>query len=161
MSESDNDRFRRVAMIFEAASFLKVLGVRLEAVGPGTCETSLDISDAHRQQHGYVHAGVVATLADHSAGGAARAALPAGKDVLTLEFKVNFLLPGRGGQLQAKGHALRAGRSTVVSESEVFEIIGAERRLIAKLVSTLLIIDERPFEGVSNSAPSTLARACV
>jgi uncharacterized protein (TIGR00369 family) len=150
MSELHDDRFRRVAMIFEAASFLRVLGVRLEAVGPGTCDTALDISNAHRQQHGYVHAGVVTTLADHTAGGAARAALPAGKDVLTLEFKINFLQPGRGGRLEAKGHALRAGRSTVVSESEVFEITSTERRLIAKLLSTLLVIDERPFEGVGS-----------
>jgi hypothetical protein len=53
LPESDDDRFRRVAMIFEVASFLRVLGIRLEAVGPGTCDTAIDISEAHRQQHGY------------------------------------------------------------------------------------------------------------
>ena len=145
--ESDNERFARVAAIFDAAGFLKTLGVKLDAVGVDWCETSMDVTAAHRQQHGYVHAGVVTTLADHTAGGAARAAVPPGKDVPTLELKINFLLPGRSNQLVARGRALRAGRTIVVSETEVFDAGGAERVLLAKLSSTLAVLDERPFAG--------------
>jgi uncharacterized protein (TIGR00369 family) len=141
--ETDDERFRRVATIFDAAGFLKTLGIRLERVGPDSCDTSLVVTPAHHQQHGYVHAGVVTTLADHTAGGAARAAVPPGSDVLTLELKINFLLPGRGDRLEAHGRTLRAGRRIVVSESEVFEVSGGERRLVAKCLSTLTVLPER------------------
>jgi uncharacterized protein (TIGR00369 family) len=140
--ETDDSRHTRVATIFHAAGFLSTLGITLDGVGPDWCETSLTITDAHRQQHGYVHAGVVTTLADHTAGGAA---LPPGKDVLTLELKINFLLPGRSGRLEARGRTLRAGRSVAVAESEVFAVSDNGRELIAKLVSTLAVLDERPF----------------
>ena len=147
--ESDSERHRRVAAIFESAGFLQVLGVQLDAVGPGTCATSLTLTPAMRQQHGFVHAGVVTTLADHTAGGAARAALPPGRDVLTLELKINFLRPGRGQRLVARGRTLHAGRTVVVSESEVFAVTGVDEELIAKLLSTLTVLDERPFADVS------------
>lgn len=144
--ETDEERFGRVASIFDAAGFLRTLGIRLESVGPDWCETSLMVTPAHQQQHGYVHAGVITTLADHTAGGAARAAVAPGSDVLTLELKINFLLPGRTDRLEARGRTLRAGRRIIVSESEVFEAAaGAERRLIAKCISTLTVLDERPF----------------
>jgi uncharacterized protein (TIGR00369 family) len=149
--ETDVERFRRVATIFDAAGFLSTLGIRLERVGPDSCETSLAITPAHHQQHGYIHAGVITTLADHTAGGAARAAVPPGFDVLTLELKINFLLPGRAARLEARGHTLRAGRRIVVSESEVFEVDGAERRLIAKCLSTLTVLGERPFAEIASS----------
>jgi uncharacterized protein (TIGR00369 family) len=142
--ETDDERFRRVAAIFDAAGFLGTLGIRLEAVGAGTCEASLRLTPALLQQHGFAHAGVVTTLADHTAGGAAKAAVPAGKDVLTLELKINFLAPGRGDRLVGRGRVLRAGRTIVVSESEVFAIADGEERLVAKLVSTLTVFDQPP-----------------
>jgi uncharacterized protein (TIGR00369 family) len=143
-SEHDDERFRRVAAIFESAGFLGTLGVELVAVGPGFCEASLALRPELLQQHGFAHAGVVTTLADHTAGGAAKAAVPPGRDVLTLELKVNFLRPGRGERLVARGRVLRAGRTVVVSESEVFAIAGGQEELIAKLSSTLTVFDEGP-----------------
>ena len=76
--ETEDERFLRVAAIFDAAGFLHTLGVRLDAVGPGSCQTSLALTPALLQQHGFAHAGVVTTLADHTAGGAAKAAVPSG-----------------------------------------------------------------------------------
>ena len=143
--ESDEQRFARVASIFSAAGFLRTLGIQLDAVGPGRCETSMMVTAAHKQQHGYVHAGAVTTLADHTAGGAARAAVRPGKDVLTIELKINFLAPGRTNKLVAVGRALRAGNRIAVSEVEVFDAGDGERTLIAKLTSTLTVLDERPF----------------
>jgi uncharacterized protein (TIGR00369 family) len=147
--EADDARFRRVAAIFESAGFLHTLGVRLDAVGPGWCETSLPLTPALLQQHGFAHAGVITTLADHTAGGAARAAVPPGRDVLTLELKINFLRPGRGERLVARGRTLRAGRGSVVSESEVFAIADGQEQLIAKLLSTLTVVDERPLAATT------------
>ena len=133
MPETNEARHARVAAIFHSAGFLSTLGIALDAVGPDWCETSLTITDAHRQQHGYVHAGVVTTLADHTAGGAARAALPARQgraDAGTEDL--NFLLPGRSGRLEARGRTLRAGRTVAVAESEVFAVSDTGRELIRK-----------------------------
>ncbi len=149
-NETDEERFRRVAMIFDSAGFLRTLGLRLDAVGPDSCEASLPLTPALHQQHGFAHAGVVTTLADHVAGGAAKAAVPPGRDVLTLELKINFLRPGRGERLVARGRTLRAGRGIAVSESEVFAIAGGEELLVAKLSSTLAILEERPFAAASH-----------
>lgn len=144
-SETDANRFRRVALIFDHAPFLATLGLRLDAVGAGTCETSLELTPALRQQHGYTHAGVITTMADHTAGGAARAAVSPGRDVLTLELKINFLRPGRGDRLIARARCLRAGRSIVVCESEVFAVVDGAEELVAKLSTTLTVLEERPY----------------
>jgi uncharacterized protein (TIGR00369 family) len=144
-TETDTARFARVGAIFDAAGFLHTLGVRLDAVGRGTCKTSLALTPAHLQQHGFAHAGVITTLADHTAGGAARAALPPGRDVLTLERKINILRPGRGERLIARGRTLRAGRTVVVSEADVFAVSAGLETHVARLSSTLTVLDERPF----------------
>jgi uncharacterized protein (TIGR00369 family) len=145
IDETDDQRYRRVAAIFDAAGFLDTLGIHLDAVGPGHCETSLRLTPALLQQHGFAHAGVVTTLADHTAGGAAKSAVAPGRDVLTLELKINFLRPGRGERLVARGRVLRAGRTSIVSESEVFAVADGEEQLIAKLMSTLTVFDQRPL----------------
>jgi uncharacterized protein (TIGR00369 family) len=134
--------FQHVAPIFSGAAFANHLGISLDAVGAGWCETSLTVTPAHLQQHGHVHAGVVTTLADHTCGGAARAAVPPGSDVITIEFKMNFLRPVRGRHLTCRGETLRAGRTIVVSESEVFAGEGEDRQLVAKCTSTLAVIPQ-------------------
>jgi uncharacterized protein (TIGR00369 family) len=101
-SES-RQRFRRVEKIFTDAVFIGHLGIKLDKVGKGWCEASLDVSGSHAQQHGFVHAGVLTTLADNSCGGAARAAVGAKEDVITVEFKINFLRPAKGRRLSAHG----------------------------------------------------------
>ena len=117
MTDSMLDRARSP---FEGAAFIRMLGITADAAGEGWCETSMPITSAHGQQHGHIHAGVVTTLADHTAGGAAYTAVGEGSDVITIEFKINFLRPATGSRLYARGEVLRAGRTVVVSESEVF-----------------------------------------
>ena len=56
---------------FRDAPFIAHLGLELEALGPGWCESRLEVQPWHLQQTGVVHAGVLATLADHCAGAAA------------------------------------------------------------------------------------------
>ena len=126
--------------IFEKANFLKHLGIQLTGIGSDTCETNLNIDDRHLQQHGFVHAGVIATLADHTAGGAARAA-SGERDVITIEFKINFLRPASARRLVCSAKVLRAGKSLIVAEAEVFAINDGEPKLIAKLTETLAILD--------------------
>lgn len=140
------DLLHHVAPIFEDAAFANHLGIVLTAAGPGWCETTLVAADAHLQQHGFVHAGVITTLADHTAGGAARASVPPGQDVLTIEFKINFLRPATGRRFVCRGETLRAGRRIVVAESAVYAADGA-RRLVAKCLSTLTVMPQRERPG--------------
>lgn len=130
----------QVRSIFDKANFLQYLGIQLTGTADGSCETTLDVEDRHLQQHGFVHAGVIATMADHTAGGAARAA-SGEHDVITIEFKVNFLRPASARKLICYGKVLRAGKNVIVSEAEVFAINDSEQKLIAKLTETLAVLD--------------------
>jgi uncharacterized protein (TIGR00369 family) len=128
-----------VSQIFYSANFVRDLNIRLAGVGDGWCETTLDIQDRLRQQHGFVHGGVIATLADHTAGGAARSVSGSG-DVLTLEFKINFLRPALGNVLRCRATVLRAGKYAIVAEASVFMAGGDKEELVAKLTETLFVV---------------------
>ena len=130
----------RVQQIFADAPFLDLLGIVLTGAGDGWCETSLAVHDRLLQQHGFVHAGAITTLADHTCGGAARASLGDDRDVITIEFKINFLKPAKARRLEGRGVALRSGRTIVAAESEVFSVDEDRRELVAKCLSTLAVI---------------------
>lgn len=128
-----------VNKIFNSANFVRDLGIRLAGVGDGWCETTLAVQERFRQQHGFVHGGVIAAMADHTAGGAARTASGAG-DVLTLEFKINFLRPAAGDSLRCKATVLRAGKSSIVAEASVFMAGPEKEEMVARLTETLFVI---------------------
>ena len=131
-----------VLRIFDKANFIRELGITVTDVGDGWCETSLNVTDRHRQQHGYVHAGVLATMADHTAGGAARSA-SGERDVITVEFKVNFFRPVTGDRLRCRSQVLRAGKSIIVAEAEVFSVESGGEKLVAKLTETCAVIAQK------------------
>jgi uncharacterized protein (TIGR00369 family) len=137
-----NPLFEHVSQIFTDAAFLSHMGITLENVGPSWCETAMDVTGAHLQQHGLVHGGAVATLADHTCGGAARAAVRPGSDVITIELKINFLRPATTRRLEARGDVVRAGRTIIVSSANVYAVDGAQRTHVAACVSTLLAIPQ-------------------
>src|SRR4051794_19372709 len=109
----------RVEQIFRNARFIRTLGVELIGFGFGWCETKLEILPDHQQQHGFVHAGVLMTLADHTCGGAAASTVPDDKDVITVENKVSFLRPGSGAVLFCHGRVLRSGKTLIFTEAEI------------------------------------------
>jgi len=122
------------------APFITGLGIRLVEVGPGRCETALTIEQRHHQQHGFVHAGVVSTLADHTAGGAATTLLSPGQLVLTAEFKINLLRPAGGERLTCRAEVIKSGKSLSVVESEVFDYVTGQPRLVAKFMATMAVV---------------------
>jgi uncharacterized protein (TIGR00369 family) len=129
-----------VRQIFDNARFVRSLGIELVSFGKGWCETRVQIAPALEQQHGFVHAGVLMTLADHTCGGAAATTVQAAHDVITVENKVSFLRPASGPVVFCRAQVLRAGKSLVFVEAEVtFEQAG-ERALAAKASSTLAVI---------------------
>lgn len=129
--------------MFAGQPFMAHIGAVLHAVAPGYAEIRLPYSRAVTQHNGYFHGGVIATLADNSGGAAGYTLLPAGKALLTVEFKVNILAPGRGELLAARGRVVRPGRSLVVCAAEVLAVEGGRETLCASQLMTLMVIDRR------------------
>ena len=129
-----------IQRIFRAARFISDLGIELESVGDGECETSLEIKDRHQQQDGFVHAGVHATIADHTAGVAAATLIRENKMVLSVEFKINLLRAAKGDRLVCRAEVLKPGRQFSVVESEVFCVEDGEERLVSKMTATMAYV---------------------
>lgn len=139
-------QFERVQAMFASAPFVRSLGIEVTHAEGGVCESVVALAPQLLQQSGVAHAGVVATLADHTAGGAAMTVLPEGKGVLSIEFKVNLLRPGDGEQLVCHAVVLKAGRTISVVEAEVFSVKAGQRTLAAKATVTLAVVDWNPPE---------------
>ena len=142
--KTQNPNFREnVRRIFETAPFVGDLGLLLSDLGSGWCESVLDVSAKHLQQDGYIHAGVQATVADHTAGGAGGTLVKEGETVLTVEFKINLLRPALGDRLRCRATVLKAGRTLIVTESEVFAAKDGNEKLAAKATVTLAVVQQR------------------
>lgn len=128
--------------VFHAAPFIRHLGLQLESAGPGECRTSLLVAEQHLQQDGFVHAGVQASVADHTAGVAASTLVTEGQQVLSVEFKINLLRTAKGSELRCRAKVLKAGRTLTVVESEVHCGTPDNLRLVSKATVTLAIINQ-------------------
>jgi len=131
---------RLVKEIFQNAEFVRSLGIELTACGPGWCETKVDLAPLLRQQHGFIHAGALMTLADHTCGGAAASIVSEGQDVITVENKTSFLRPASGQSLTCRAEVLRAGKRLVFVEAAVMAEGQEGRIMVAKTSSTLAVI---------------------
>lgn len=139
--EATNPNYKAaVREIFERAAFVNDVGIRLAECGPGWCESVLAVSPRHYQHHDFVHAGVQATIADHTAGAAATTLIRDTELVLSAEFKINLLNTARGETLKCRAEVLKAGRMLIVVESEVFARSGEKERLVAKATVTLAVV---------------------
>jgi len=129
-----------VEAIFRNSAFVTGIGIRLADQGAGWCESELAVTQQHLQQDGFVHAGVQATMADHTAGGAAGTLARPGEMVLTVEFKINLLRPAIGDRLRCRAKVLKPGRTIVVAESEVFACRDGAEKMTAKATVTLALV---------------------
>jgi uncharacterized protein (TIGR00369 family) len=127
----------RVREIFDRAAFVKHLGIEITRVGEGACECVLEPRPEHLQQNGFVHAGVLTTLADHTAGGAAMTSVPEGSAILSTHFTVQLMRPAQG-RLRCEAGVLRAGKSLVFAEASVWA--GVPEKLVVKMAITLAVV---------------------
>lgn len=143
MMKTRNPHYREhVRAIFDMAPFVTDLGLVLSDLGPGWCESVLTVAPRHLQQDGYVHAGVQATIADHTAGGAAGTLVRSSEIVLTAEFKINLLRPALGDRLRCRASVLKSGKTLIVAESEVYAARDGKERLVAKATVTLAPVEK-------------------
>jgi uncharacterized protein (TIGR00369 family) len=130
--------FERVRRSFERQGMMRHLGAQLVRVEPGLCEILLPYADQVTQQQGGFHGGAVGAIADIAGGYAALTQAPEGMEVITVEYKINFLAAFRDGELHACGHVLRAGRRIIVTNAEVTHVdASGKRRACAVMQQTL------------------------
>lgn len=134
----DPDYEARVRASFARQNFMTLLGASITALGPGCCEITLPFRRELTQQHGYLHAGVVATLADNACGYAAFTLMPADASVLTVEFKLNLMAPAEGEALVARGRVRKAGRTLTVAEAEVSARRDGTETPVAVMLATVM-----------------------
>lgn len=136
-----NEHYRHeVERVLNSAPFIQSLGMEAERIEPGICDTRLRIRQDHQQQDGFVHAGVQATLCDHTAGAAGATLIAEGKRVLTAEFKINLLRPASGDVLICKAEVLKPGNTLTIVESELWAEKDNQRTLVAKATVTLAVV---------------------
>lgn len=135
---------RRVRESFERQGAMRTIGASLTVLEPGYCAIELVPGPAVAQQHGYVHAGIVAAIVDSAGGYAGFTLFPADASVLTVEFKLNLLAPAQGERLVAEGFVVKSGRTLTITRGEVHGIERGERKLVALMQQTLMTMHGRP-----------------
>ena len=128
-----------VDTIFHNAPFVQWLGLEPILLEPGWCKTKLEVRPEMLQQDGVLHAGILGSIADHTAGAAATALLEKGQRVLTSEFKVNLLRPVQGARLECTANILKHGRTLHVAEADVWSVLEDDTILVAKALVTLVV----------------------
>jgi uncharacterized protein (TIGR00369 family) len=133
----------RIRESFSRQGLMATLGAGITAVSPGSVTIMLPVTPAVGQQHGFVHAGAVAAIADSAAGYAALTLMPEGAGVLTTEFKINLVAPAAGERLLARGKVIKAGRTLTLAMTEVHAVADGSEKLCAVLTATLMTIAGR------------------
>ena len=122
---------------------MQTLGARLGLIAPGAVNIELDWAPGLTQQHGFLHAGMVATALDSACGYAGFTLMTADASVLTIEFKINLLAPAKGQRFRMEGRVLKPGRTITVCEGRAFAIEGAQEKLVATMGCTLMAVTGR------------------
>lgn len=133
--------YAKVAADFAKQGLMQTLGASLDKVEPGMVQISCDYREELGQQHGFFHAGVSTSIADSACGYAAFSLMPEGKDVLSVEFKVNLLKPANTPKLIAIGKVIQAGKTLTICEGNVYDASG--EKLIARMTATMIAVDKR------------------
>jgi uncharacterized protein (TIGR00369 family) len=144
----DPDYDARVRASFGRQAAMATIGATLSAVEPGRIVIELPWAQPLTQQHGFLHAGMVATALDSACGYAAFSLMPADAAVLTIEYKINLLAPAKGERFRMEGLVVKPGRTVTVAEGKAFAIDGAREKLIATMQCTLMALVGR--EGIEN-----------
>lgn len=130
----------RVRASFALQQAMRLIGAEIPVVEPGYTEIHLPFKAEISQQHGFIHGGVVGMIADSAAGYAAMTMVPANASVLTVEYKMNLMAPADGEKLVARGEVVRAGRSLIVTQAEVFAVKDGKETLCALMQQTIMVM---------------------
>ncbi len=132
---------------FAQQGLMQTIGARLTKILAGEIELALDYAAHITQQHGFIHGAVVAALGDTACGYAALTLMPENSEVVSVEYKINFLAPAQGEKLIARGRAVKNGRTLTVCHGDVFAISENEEKLVATILATMMRVSEKQREN--------------
>ena len=125
---------------FAKQTIMNLIGAKLSRVEPGVVEINLPYRADLAQQHGYLHAGIVTTIADSACGHAAYSLMAPGSEVLSVEFKVNLLRPAKAETFVATAEVIKSGKTLTVVRADVVGITGEQRELVATMLGTMMCL---------------------
>jgi uncharacterized protein (TIGR00369 family) len=135
---------QRVHDSFARQAVMNTIGATLDVADAGRVVIVMPHRPELAQQHGFVHAGIVATALDSACGYAAFSLMPADAAVLTIEFKVNLLAPARGPWFRFEGVVVKAGRTISVVEGKAWQHeAGGAETLCATMAATVMTVQGR------------------
>ena len=137
---SDPDFERRIRTSFARQGLTETIGATLGRVTAGMVEIEVPFSRGVSQQHGFFHGGVMGAIGDSACGYAAMTLTPPSAEVLTIEYKVNFLSPGQGDRLLARGRVTKPGRTVTVCTGDVFAVREGQEKLVATMLVTMMTV---------------------
>jgi uncharacterized protein (TIGR00369 family) len=149
MQPPDDAYDARIRASFARQAFMTTLGARIVRVEPGHVVLELPFSAALTQQHGTLHAGATTAVVDSACGYAALTLMPTSADVVSVEFKVNLLAPGKGARFRAMGRVLRAGKTLTVCQGELVALQVGDTDdspgvVVAVMQATMMAVAPRP-----------------
>jgi uncharacterized protein (TIGR00369 family) len=136
----DSNYHARVSASFARQAAMQTIGASLAAVEPGRVVIELPWAQALTQQHGFLHAGMVATALDSACGYAGFSLMPAEAAVLTIEYKINLLAPAQGQRFRMEGVVVKPGRTVTVAEGRAWAVDAGGEKLIATMACTLMAV---------------------
>ena len=137
MPQFDLETARKV---FRAAPFVADVGIEPTAIGRGEIETTLTLQPRHLQHGGQVHAGVITTMADHSAGAAAFTMTEGAASVVTADLRMSLLRAAKGERLVCRAWVVKPGRQIMFTEAEIYCVTGGESQLVARFSATMAVV---------------------
>ena len=138
LKPQDAEYESRVRENFARQPVMQLIGASLRRVEPGAIDIAIPYRDDLTQQNGYLHAGILTTVADSACGYAAYTLMPAGADVLSVEFKVNLLRPAAGETFVAEARVVKAGRTLTVTRCDVYGWAAGEAKLVVTMLATMI-----------------------
>jgi uncharacterized protein (TIGR00369 family) len=133
----------RIRASFAKQGLMRTLGASIVRLSPGAVEVAFAPNPSISQQHGFVHAGAVAAIADTAAGYAALSLMPSGAGVLTTEFKINLVAPATGDRIVARGRVVKPGRTLTLAQAEVVAEADGRETMVALLIATMMTVEGR------------------
>lgn len=139
-----SDDFRdRIRASFDRQKTMETIGAVLTRVEHGSVEIEMAFDDKLTQQHGILHAGIISTALDTACGYAAYSVIDETASILTIEFKVNLLSPGRGERFLFRGDVTKPGSTIIVADGRAYALSDGPAKLIASMTGTMMVVRGR------------------
>lgn len=136
----DPDYERRVRASFDRQQAMKTIGAFLTVIDPGRVVIELPYAQALTQQHGFMHAGMIATALDSACGYAASTLMPHDAGILTIEYKINLIAPGKGELFRMEAEVVKPGRTVTIVDGRAYAVDQGRDKLIATMTATEMTI---------------------